>query len=67
MRRVSMAGRSGLVDAVGARYALSDLAGKAYILYEFIAVTDSHRKHAMRLLRGGAPAEPSGRRPSRRG
>jgi hypothetical protein len=55
-----------LVEAIAARYAQSDRAEKARILDEFVAVTDFHRKHAMRLLRGGAPAGPSGPRPSRR-
>src|SRR5688572_16782561 len=66
MRRVSMATRNELVEAIAARYARSDRAGKARILDEFVAVTDFHRKHAMRLLRGGTPATPSGPRPGRR-
>jgi hypothetical protein len=66
MRRVSMAIRNELVEAIAARYARSDRAEKARMLEEFVAVTDFHRKHAMRLLRGGAPAEPSGQRLSRR-
>jgi hypothetical protein len=61
-----MATRNELVEAIAARYARSDRAEKARMLEEFVAVTDFHRKHAMRLLRGGAPAEPSGQRPSRR-
>jgi hypothetical protein len=65
MRRVSMAIRNELVEAIAARYARSDRAEKARMLEEFVAVTDFHRKHAMRLLRGGAPAEPSGQRLSR--
>ena len=66
MRRVSMATRNELVEAIAARYAQGTRSEKARILDEFVAVTDFHRKHAMRLLRGGAPAEPSGQRPSRR-
>ena len=66
MRRVSMATRNELVEAIAARYARSDRAEKARILDEFVAVTDFHRKHAMRLLRGGASAGRSGPRPSRR-
>ncbi len=33
---------------------------------EFAAVTGLHRKHAVRLLRGGAPSRKSGSRPGRR-
>lgn len=66
MRRVSMATRNELVEAIAARYARSDRAEKARILDEFVAVTNFHRKHAMRLLRGGAPTGRSGPRPSRR-
>ena len=66
MRRVSMATRNELVEAIAARYARSDRAEKTRILDEFVAVTNFHRKHAMRLLRGGAPTGRSGPRPSRR-
>ena len=66
MRRVSMATLNELIEAIAARYARSDRAEKARILDEFVAVTEFHRKHAMRLLRGGAPAGRSGPRPSRR-
>ena len=38
----------------------------AGILDEFVAVTGFHRKHAMRLLRGGRPGQRSGPRPGRR-
>ena len=57
MRRVSMATRNELVEAIAARYARSDRTEKARILDEFVAVTNFHRKHAMRLLRGGASAD----------
>ena len=53
MRRVSMATRDELVAAVAERYARSDRAERSRILDEFVAVTGHHRKHAMRLLRGG--------------
>ena len=66
MRRVSMATRNELVEAIAARYARSDRTEKARILDEFVAVTSFHRKHAMRLLRGGTPAGQSGPRLSRR-
>jgi hypothetical protein len=55
MRRVSMATRNELVEAIAARYARSDRAEKARILDEFVAVTNFHRKHVMRLLRDGYP------------
>src|SRR4030095_1508627 len=55
MRRVSMATRDELVAAVVDRYARSDRAERGRILDEFAAVTGHHRKHAMRLLRGGKP------------
>lgn len=66
MRRVNMAIRNELVEAIAARHAQGSRSEKARILDEFVAVTDFHRKHAMRLLRGGAPAEPSGQRPCHR-
>src|SRR3954451_9127508 len=66
MRRVSMATRDELVAAVIERYSKGRRAEKARILDEFVAVTGFHRKHAMRLLRGGASAGRSGPRPSRR-
>ena len=55
MRRVSMVTRDELVAAVAERYARSDRAERGRILDEFAAVTGHHRKHAMRLLRGGKP------------
>lgn len=51
MRKVSMAMRRELVEAVGERYCAADRARKSRILDEFIAVTGLHRKHAMRILR----------------
>src|SRR3954447_12644960 len=56
MRRVSMATRDDLVAAVVNRYARSDRTERGRILGEFVAVTGHHRKHAMRLLRGGKAA-----------
>src|ERR671913_163211 len=53
MRRVSMATRNELVAAVAERHARSDRTERGRILDEFVAVTGHHRKHAMRLLRGG--------------
>lgn len=51
MRKVSMATRRELTDAVGERYRSANRASKGKVLDEFIAITGFHRKHAMRLLR----------------
>ena len=66
MRRVSMATRDELVNAVRERYARSGRAEKSRILDEFVAVSGFHRKHAMRLLRTGPHIRGSGPRPERR-
>lgn len=66
MRKVSMATRAELVEAVGERYRSADRRSKGRVLDEFVAVTGFHRKHAMRLLRAKHPAKPSGSRPERR-
>lgn len=62
-----MATRDELVEALSRRYGMSGRAEKTRILDEFVAVTGFHRKHAMRLLRGGptansVPASRPGRR-----
>ena len=49
-RRLSMATRSELVEAIIERYRSSDRADKQRILDEFVAVTGYHRKHAIRVL-----------------
>jgi len=65
MRKVSMATRRELVEAVGERYRAADRASKGKVLDEFVAVTGLHRKHAMRILRQKAlPRETA--RPERR-
>ena len=66
MRKVSMATRAELVQAVGERYRSADKRGKGRVLDEFAAVTGLHRKHAMRLLRVKCPAKAEGSRPERR-
>src|SRR3954451_14441025 len=66
MRRVSMATRDELVAAVIERYSKGKRAEKGRILDEFVAVTGFHRKHAMRVLRGGAANRRSAPRPERR-
>lgn len=55
-----------LVVAVAGRYARASRAERGRILDEFAAVTGLHRKHAVRLLRGGQASKASGPRPSRR-
>ena len=66
MRRISMATRDELVGAVSERYGRASRVERGRILDEFAAVTGLHRKHAMRLLRNGAPSRQSGSRPGRR-
>lgn len=61
MRRVSMATRDELVAAVAERYARSSRPERSRILDEFVGVTGHHRKHAMRLLRGGGADPVNGR------
>jgi len=62
-----MATRDELVEALSRRYAMSGRAEKTRILDEFVAVTGLHRKHAMRLLRGGPMANAAAApRPGRR-
>jgi hypothetical protein len=51
---------------VAERYARSTRKDRGRILDEFGALTGLHRKHAMRLLRGGTHSEQSGRRLRRR-
>jgi hypothetical protein len=63
---VSMATRDELVAAVAGRYQGSNRGDRGRILDEFVAVTGLHRKHAMRLLRGGRVRDRSGARPGRR-
>src|ERR1700735_5160660 len=53
MRKVSMATRAELILAIRGRYASAGRPEKTKILDEFVALTGFHRKHAMRLLRGG--------------
>jgi hypothetical protein len=65
MRKVSMATRRELVEAVGERYRAADRASKGKVLDEFVAVTGLHRKHAMRILRQKAPSRQTAR-PERR-
>src|ERR1019366_1973500 len=66
MRLISMAARDELVVAITGRYGDSLRWEKSRILEEFAALTGYHRKHAMRLLRGGRPGRRSGPRLARR-
>ena len=61
-----MATRDELVVVLRERYARSGRAERGRILDEFSAVTGFHRKHAMRLLRGGQTNQQRGPRPRRR-
>jgi hypothetical protein len=61
-----MATRNELVVAIAGRYARSRRGERGRILDEFVAVTGLHRKHAMRVLRGGRPGRQYGPRPNRR-
>jgi len=61
-----MATRDELVAAVIERYSKGSRAERGRILDEFVAVTGFHRKHAMRVLRGGQANRRSAPRPERR-
>ncbi len=61
-RRISMATRSELVEAIVERYRTCSRAGKQQILDEFVAVTGYHRKHAIRVLRRRETKPPRDRR-----
>jgi len=50
-RRISMATRKELIEALRARYSGAPPVEKAKILDEFVALTGYHRKHAIRVLR----------------
>ena len=66
MRNMGMATRSELLEALRQRYGAIGRGGKSRILDEFVAVTGYHRKHAVRLFRGGdggCSAERRGRPP----
>lgn len=61
-----MAGRTELLEAVSTRYRGATRLERSRILDEFAAVTDYHRKHAIRLLSGSGNREkdePDGGRP----
>lgn len=60
-RRISMATRTELIEAIIERYRSSCRADKHRILDEFVAVTGYHRKHAIRVLRHRGSEPPSAR------
>ncbi|MES0160265.1 MULTISPECIES: hypothetical protein [unclassified Mesorhizobium] len=63
-RRISMATRSELVEAIVERYRSGGRGDKRLILDEFVAVTGYHRKHAIRVLRHRASKTPGNKRHS---
>ena len=66
MRRVSMATRDELIAGLAKRYSEVGRMERSRILDEFVAVTGYHRKHAMRILRGGPTSSRCQPRPGRR-
>jgi hypothetical protein len=65
-RRISMATRSELVQAIVERYRSGSRDDKRCILDEFVAVTGYHRKHAIRVMRHREVKSPCDRRHSLR-
>ena len=61
-----MATRDELIRALSRRYSEVRRIERSRMLDEFVAVTGYHRKHAMRVLRGGCTGSRHGLRPSRR-
>jgi hypothetical protein len=61
-----MATRDELLGALSVRYSEVGRIERSRILDEFVAVTGYHRKHAMRVLRGGCTGARHGLRPGRR-
>jgi len=66
MRRISMATRDELLEAVAARYRAAKRTEKGRILTEFVEISGYHRKHAERLLRREHAVDRSRPRPGRR-
>lgn len=66
MRRISMATRDELLEAVAARYRAAKRTEKGRILSEFVEISGYHRKHAERLLRREHAVDRSRPRPGRR-
>ena len=55
MSKISAEARKELVAAVAERYQTGSATEKGRILDEFVALTEYHRKHAIRILSGNAP------------
>lgn len=53
MRHISVATKNELIMALAQRYREGSREEKSRILDQFVAISGMHRKHAMRLLRGG--------------
>ena len=66
MRRISMATRDELLEAVAARYRAAKRTEKGRILSEFVEISGYHRKHAERLLRREHAVDRARPRPGRR-
>ena len=66
MSQIGAMARDEIVSALARRYAVGSRVEKTRILDEFVAITGFHRKHAMRLVRCGAPVRRSGVRTGRR-
>lgn len=66
VRRISMATRDELLDAVAFRYRSATRVEKGRILTEFTEISGYHRKHAERLLRRTHVADRARPRPERR-
>ena len=53
MSKINQQVRQALIKSVGSRYRRVTRPEKKLILDEFVRITGYHRKHAIRLLRGG--------------
>src|SRR5690606_3725920 len=53
MRHISVATKNELITALAQRYREGSREEKSRLLDQFVAISGMHRKHAMRLLRGG--------------
>jgi len=62
-KKISVAARQELVQAIGERYRAGSREEKVRILDEFVAVTGYHRKHSIRILNTPALRVASGRSP----
>ncbi|KAB2677738.1 MULTISPECIES: integrase catalytic domain-containing protein [Brucella/Ochrobactrum group] len=63
MRHISVATKNELIAALSQRYREGSREEKSRLLDQFVAISGMHRKHAMRLLRGGNKPLVTRRRP----